>query len=240
MARRSDTAFCFLAYGVEHTNEFNSVAKEAMKYGKVIACTDDMSGIKYFDAVVQSSMKFNFNLKRRSVERAFIDSSVVILMDTDISFLSDNVDLSFVDEIEDGIYVLGESTTVQFMGKTLDIDSWEDPFMTSLNNLNDTGKDIRFMDECIVIIKASEDKVRHSFIRNWNDIFDETECVQPSNGLPGAMEGLIIYLSALKSGLPVRQIYDNAKMNAFVQNLYHYRAEVNMSSFYENKIVNIV
>ena len=86
--------FCFLAYGDEHIDEFNIVAKSLLKLNpeyKIIVGTD--SEDKIIDGVykiIKIDEPFNYNLKRIVIKEAFVDFNTLILwtfiMCADIKF----------------------------------------------------------------------------------------------------------------------------------------------------------
>ena len=66
--------FCFLAYGEEHINEFNIVAKSLLqinpKYRIIVGTDSPEQIIKGIYRVIEIKEPFNYNLKRIVIEGA--------------------------------------------------------------------------------------------------------------------------------------------------------------------------
>lgn len=233
-------AFCFLAVGNEHINEFNYISNKLSKFGEIFVCTDDESKINKNFNIIKNNDAFNYNLKRKSIDNALKTHDTIIAMDTDYYLINDNLNFSSIDQLSDGMYVVWIDNSVFFMKDIITIENTKSEYVKKLIELNDTNKDLFFIDECIFLLKISDKEKKNNFINNWNKIFLETEHIQPNNKNNGAMEGLIIYLSCLKSGIDVYETKKFELLQKQLNNFYHYSKENNKESIYnlhKNKII---
>lgn len=212
--------FCFLAYGDEHIDECNILIQKLLKYNspiKIFVGTDKPEKIIKHNSIKTTLIveDFNYNLKRVAIEQALKECNTIISLDTDFYVLS-NGDFSYFENIEDGVYVSWIGKEVDFMGVNVKLDY----------------PNLSFIDESILLIKISDKLTKNLFIKNWETIFKETEFVQPNNGKPGAIEGLIIYLSSIKSNLNVKSMWDYKNLILFLDGFYHYTRDLN-----KNKLI---
>jgi hypothetical protein len=231
---KNNFAVCYLAYDDEHINEFNYISKSLLELDNfnIFVCTNNKYKIIQDVNIIETKEFFNFNLKRKSIEIALKKFDIILVMDTDYKIINKNIDFSFLYELNDGIYVKWFDNMVDFMGEKMSSSDNNNLYINKLYELNTINNELFFIDECIFLLKISDEIKKNNFIENWNNIFNETVHVQPNNGKNGAIEGLIIYLSCLLSGIDIYKVDDYNKINNLFNKFYHYSQEINKEKIY--------
>lgn len=227
----NDFAICFLAYNDEHIDEFNHISKSLLPFKNIFVCTNRINKIVENVNIIETTESFNYNLKRKSIEFALKKFDIILVMDTDY-IVDKNIKFSVFNDIVDGLYITWINDTVDFMGKKISVCDTTNEYFNKLHKLNTTNKNLFFIDECIFLLKITDENKKIKFIESWNYIFNETEDVQPNNGNNGAIEGLIIYLSCLLSDINIYKVYDYKKLDNLFNNFYHYFKENNKEKIY--------
>ena len=162
--------FCFLAYGEEHINEFNIVAKSILKLNtnfKIIVGTDSPTDIinGVYD-IIQINEGFNYNLKRVVIEHAFKEFDTILFLDTDI-FIKTGVDFSILDELNDGMYaaeIVGLDTLKDVYGSLEYMREYLDELTKIYSN------EFFLIHEGIFVLELKNNKQKEDFIKYWIDI----------------------------------------------------------------------
>jgi hypothetical protein len=194
--------FCFLAYGEEHIKEFNIVAKSILKLNtdyKIIVGTD--SPIDIIDGVYQTILinePFNYNLKRIVIEHSLIEFNTVLFLDTDI-FIRYGIDFSVLDNLVDGMY----AAEIVGLDKLRDVYGSLDYMKEYLDELSKIYANQLFLiHEGLFILNLSDTKQKEDFIKYWEEIDVQTRPYHKlAYDLPGAMEGLIMWIAVQKSNI---------------------------------------
>ena len=174
------------------------------------------------------------------------EHDVVLSMDTDMFITGENVNFSLLHDIEDGMYVWWLDKEVDFMGENITINGdgknkVNNQYLKELHRLNNTNKGLFFLDECFILLKLSDVKKKELFIDNWEYIYEETLYTQPNNGIIGAMEGLIIYLSCLRSDIDVYNVnHNNEFYFKFFCNFYHCNYVTNRDELFKSNVKKII
>ena len=197
--------FCFLAYGEEHINEFNTVVKMLWKIDsnyKVVVATDSPKDIiEGVYKVVEIKEEFNYNLKRVALAAALKESNTVVFLDTD-TFLRTGINFSELDNLENGMYA----------AEIVNLDSLKDVY-GSLDYMKDYLKELTkvYTDELFLVhegyfvLKIEDKEQKKSFIEYWEDIDKQTRPHQRlAYDLPGAMEGIIMWIALQKAKIDVK------------------------------------
>jgi hypothetical protein len=213
---------CLLGYGDEHIKECNSLIDKLSKFKNKISIyvgTDSVEKIsKNADKIINIIVPFNYNLKRISVREALKDCNIIILMDSDIILINSSINFSDLNNIEDGIYSY-------FVKKNYKRD-YNIDYQRIIYNYNN-NRDLHQIHEFFMILKMTDEQKKIDFIYNWDTLYEITEGVQPIafNGNHGSQEGLILYVSGIKSGIKCFDISDNENINIFVNSFHHYHKE---------------
>jgi len=194
--------FCFLAYGEEHIKEFNIVAKSILKLNsnyKIIVGTD--SPIDIIDGVYQTILinePFNYNLKRIVIEHSLKEFNTILFLDTDI-FIRYGINFSILDNLEDGMY----AAEIVGLDKLCDVYGSLDYMKEYLDELNKIYADQLFLiHEGLFTLNLSDTKQKEDFIKYWEEIDVQTRPYHKlAYDLPGAMEGLIMWIAVQKSNI---------------------------------------
>lgn len=227
----------FLAIGKKHIKECLFIINSLIKNNKLnfVVVTDDPdSFINLPIKIIKIDENFNYNLKRKPLQEALKLSDISIMMDTDILIFNNRINFSILYNIPDGLYVTWRNDSVNFMGKKISIND-KNEYFEKLKTFNNSNIPLQFIDEYFIILKLSDNEKKIEFIKNWNKYFEKTKEIQPNNGRPGAIEGLIIYLSAILSNINIYDIRDNNKILLFVKNFYHYNKE-----HYNCEVIDII
>ena len=226
-------AISFLAYGEEHIEELKNILKDLethkTKFDFFIT-TNDKSNFCLYN-VTETNLPFNYNLKRFPIKSALLNYDSVLFIDTDHTFKKDNLDLNFIDELEDGIYVNWVDTVdgikyeniitlEDFINGKIKTEIGNDYF-NRLNDLNYGKKEISFIRESFFLIKIKDKDKRHKFIKNWDTITNQMNFNTLSNNIIGIMEGMIIYLTCSNIGLKINEIKNNKKLLKFFNGFNH-------------------
>ena len=242
-------AVSLLACGDEHINECNYLLNSLSKYKEelnFIVASDSPEKIKEPAAkIIKINEDFNFNLKRIPIKVALDEHDIVLSMDTDMFITNKNVDFSMLHDLDDGMYVWWLDKEVDFMGEKITINGdgksdVNNEYLRKLHELNDSGQNLFFLDECFILLKLSDLTKKKEFIDNWNHIYKETLYTQPSNGLIGAMEGLIIYLSCLRSYIKIYNVKNDELFFNFFCNFYHCNHVTNRDELFKSNVKKII
>ena len=194
--------FSFLAYGEEHIKEFNIVAKSILKLNtnyKIIVGTD--SPIDIIDGVYQTILinePFNYNLKRAVIEHSLKEFDTILFLDTDI-FIRYGIDFSILDNLADGMY----AAEIVGLDKLRDVYGSLDYMKEYLDELGKIYTDQLFLiHEGLFILNLTDTKQKKDFIKYWEEIDAQTRPYHKlAYDLPGAMEGLIMWIAVQKSNI---------------------------------------
>ena len=197
--------FCFLAYGDEHIDEFNIVAKSLLKLNpeyKIIVGTD--SEDKIIDGVykiIKMDEPFNYNLKRIVIKEAFVDFNTLIFLDTDI-FIRNGIDFSVLDNLEPCIYA-DEIVDMEQLKDVYGSLEYMKEYLDTLRSIY--SDDLYLIHEGLFVLNIDDINVKNEFIENWKTIDTQTRVHQKlAYNLPGAMEGLIIWIALKKSNIHIK------------------------------------
>lgn len=227
-------AISFLSYGNEHIEELKNLLKDLKKHERefdFFITTNEKSNFLLYNTEV-INLPFNYNLKRFPIENALLNNDLVLFLDTDHSFKKDYIDLDFIDDIEDGIYVNWVDTVdgIKY-DDTIKLDDFLNgkikteiniEYFNRINNLNYNKKDIFFIRESFFLIKIKDKHIKNNFINNWDKIVKDIEFSTLTNNQNGIMEGLIIYLASINSGLKINEIKSNKKLLNFFNGFNHF------------------
>jgi hypothetical protein len=238
---------CLLAYGEEHIKECIFLINNMKFYKKDIKFfvgTDSVDEFNNMDnvEVIKIDEPFNYNLKRKSVEVAFKECDVIVIMDTDIiehvlyhgDTSINSVDFTRLNDIEDGMYC----DIIQGFDLNL--------FHTYQKRIYDLtgGYDgLLHLFEHIIIFKITDEKVKNELMENWETFYKETlDTPQPDSltGKKGSMEGLLIHGSAYKAGIKFTRIFNNPITDHFFGRFYHYNADNKKSDIVKLKGRSII
>jgi len=194
--------FSFLAYGEEHIKEFNIVAKSILKLNpdyKIIVGTD--SPIDIIDGtynIIEINEPFNYNLKRIVIEHSLKEFNTILFLDTDI-FIRYGINFSILDNLEDGMY----AAEIVGLAKLCDAGGSLEYMREYLDELGKIYKDELFLiNEGIFILNLSDINQKKYFIKYWKEIDIQTRPYHKlAYDLPGAMEGLIMWIAVQKSNI---------------------------------------
>ena len=236
-------AISFLAYGEEHIEELKNILKDLgthkTKFDFFIT-TNEKSNFCLYN-VTETDLPFNYNLKRFPIKNALLNYDSVLFIDTDHTFKKDNLDLNFIDELEDGIYVNWVDTIdgIKYDERIKLNDFLNGKIKTEinieyfnrLNDLNYNKKDIFFIRESFFLIKIKDKDIKDNFINNWNKIVGDIEFNTLTNNQNGIMEGLIIYLTSINSSLKINEIKNNKKLLKFFIGFNHFGDKKTINTF---------
>lgn len=192
-------AFSFLAMGKEHINEFNETGNRIRELDtdiEIFVGTDSPETIdKRIGAnTIKIEQEFNYNLKRIPIGEALKHYDRVWYCDTDTYFRNRNR-WNMVNELETGIHpiaILNESQLGDERGSTEYMREYLDWMKTE-------NRHPELILECSFILVHPK-----GLIREWESIDRETRGIQHQQyELKGASEGLIIWTSAKRVGLPI-------------------------------------
>ena len=213
--------FCFLAYGQEHINEFNIVAKSILKLNtdyKIIVGTD--SPVDIINGVYRTILieeQFNYNLKRIVIEESLKEYDTILFLDTDI-FLRNGVDFSVLTNLENGMYV----AEIVDLDKLKDIYGSLEYMKDYLNKLKEIySKELFLVHEGLFVLHLTNDIQKKDFIKYWKEIDIETRPHHKlAYDLPGAMEGIIIWIAIQKANIKLNLI--NGKLQNLIEYISHF------------------
>ena len=197
--------FCLLAYGEEHINEFNIVAKSLLQISpeyKIIVGTDSPEQIvEGIYKIIKIEEPFNYNLKRVVIEEALKEFNTLMFLDTDI-FIRNGIDFSILDKVGAGMHVAEIVNLDKLRDVYGSLDYMKDYLIElSLIHLDD----LHLVHEGYFILKIEDKEQKESFIKHWKDIDIQTRPYQRlAYDLPGAMEGIIIWIALHRSGIKVK------------------------------------
>jgi hypothetical protein len=234
MASLNKIAISFLAYGDEHIKELNHIIKKLTDFQSKIdffVTTNDKSKIEYpYVNINETNVEFNYNLKRLSIESALSNNDVVLFLDSDMTTKTNGFEFEFLKDLENGLYVnwvdtidnirYDEQITLQgFIDGKIKTFINSDYFIR-LKEMNTTKKEVFFIRESFFIIKLNN-KQKKEFIKNWDSIVKHINFNELSNNKTGIMEGMIIYLTCLLSGINVFEISKIKSLNKMFHDFNH-------------------
>jgi hypothetical protein len=197
--------FCLLAYSEEHINEFNIVAKSLLQTNpeyKIIVGTDSPEQItEGVYKIIKIEEPFNYNLKRVVIEEALKEFNTLMFLDTDI-FIRNGIDFSILDKVGTGMHVAEIVNLDKLRDVYGSLDYMKDYLIElSLIHLDD----LYLVHEGYFILKVEDKEQRESFIKHWKNIDIQTRPYQRlAYDLPGAMEGIIIWIALQKAKINVK------------------------------------
>lgn len=211
-----------LAYGNEHINEANMLLDNFMKCSQNIhfyVGTDQPNLIRQHERInlIKITEEFNYNLKKIPLQHALMEHNCVILTDSDV-YVKNDIDFSFLNEIEDGLYFNWYSVVNENMTLSSEI---EYEYITKLKESIDD--DLFFINESTLLFKIDDQNKKISLLENWDNLYNETRHLQPTYRNVGAVEGVIIYKSCLNSNLKPCHMSVDKKIETFFNNFLHYR-----------------
>lgn len=217
--------FCisFLAYGDEHINEFNIVANSLLQLDseiKILVVTDSAEKITgNIFKIIEIDEPFNYNLKRIVIEESFKEFDTVLFLDTDV-FIRNGIDFTSLNNLSDGMYV----TEIVGLKRLKDVYGSLEYMKDYLNELKTIyNEELFLVHEGLFVIKISDPEQKNTFIKHWKDIDEQTRPHHKlAYDLPGAMEGLIIWISLQKSNIKVEFAEDELKKTTDL--IYHFGA----------------
>lgn len=200
---------CFLAYGKEHINEFNAAAEYLLslnKNFKIFVATDNPNNIiSGVYNVIKINEPFNYNLKRVVIESALKEVDTILFLDTDV-YVNKDTDFSIIENI---INNTNESTI--FAAEVVDLYKLRDvygsldymkEYLDILTPMIDTP--LLLVHEGIFVLKITNQNQKNNFLTLWKEIDLQTRPYQKlAYDLLGAMEGIIMYISLIKSNIKI-------------------------------------
>ena len=213
--------FCFLAYGEEHINEFNIVAKSILKLNtnfKIIVGTDSPSDIiEGVYRVIKINEPFNYNLKRIVIEHSLKEFNTILFLDTDI-FIQYGINFSILDNLEDGMYaaeIVGLNTLKDVYGSLEYMREYLDELTKIYPN------EFFLVHEGIFVLELKNNKQKKDFIKYWKEIDMQTRPYHKlAYDLPGAMEGIIIWIAIQKANIKLTLM--EGKIEKLFRGIRHY------------------
>jgi hypothetical protein len=204
--------FCFLAHGEEHIEEFNIVAESLLKINKnfkIFVGTDEPSEI--IDGIYNTILiqeEFNFNLKRIIIEEALKEVDTIIFLDTDI-FIRNGIDFSVINNLDNNTIYADEIVNLLKLKDAYGSLDYMQEYLDILTPMIDTP--LFLIHEGLFILKTTNE-TKDSFLNNWKEIDLQTRPYQKmAYGVLGAMEGLIIYISLINSGIKIELAKDDIR-----------------------------
>lgn len=94
-------------------------------------------------------------------------------------------------------------------------------YFEKINNLNYSKEEILFIRESFFLIKLTDKNKKLEFINTWDDLVSEIDFNNLINNQIGIMEGLIIYLTCLKTKINIYEIEKNKKLLKIYNNFNH-------------------
>ena len=208
--------FSFLAYGEEHIKEFNIVAKSILELNsnfKIIVGTDSPSDIiEGVYRIIKINEPFNYNLKRIVIEHSLKEFNTILFLDTDI-FIRYGINFSILDNLEDGMY----AAEIVGLDKLRDVYGSLEYMREYLDELSKIYIDELFLiHEGIFVLNLSDVEQKKDFIKYWKEIDIQTRPYHKlAYDLPGAMEGLIMWIAVQKSNIKL------TLMNGEIEKLFN-------------------
>lgn len=197
--------FCFLAYGDEHINEFNIVAKSILdldKNFKIVVGTNSPSKIlKGVYRIIELSESFNYNLKRIVIGEALYEFDTIFFLDTD-TFIKNDADFSLLNEIDEGLHaskIVGLDELRDVYGSL----EYMKDYLSILTTITDDA--LELIHEGKFVLHLKDNNKKQNFIQWWEKIDKQTRPYQKlAYDLPGAMEGIIIWIAVKKSMIKLK------------------------------------
>lgn len=201
---------CFLAYGKEHIDEFNIVAKSLLEINKdfkIFVATNEPDWIiDGIYKIIKIYEEFNFNLKRIVIEHALNEVNTILFLDTDV-FVMNDADFSIINNVKNNTFYAAEIVGLNKLKDVYGSLDYMKEYLDILVPMIDTS--LLLVHEGMFILNVSG-KEKEEFLNIWKEIDLQTKPYQKmAYGLLGAMEGIIIYISLLKSNVVLKQATDN-------------------------------
>jgi hypothetical protein len=195
---------CFLAYGDEHINEFNIVLDSLLTFNKdlkIFVGTDKPNKIgKGIYKTIKIDDEFNFNLKRIVIEEALKEYDTILFLDTDI-FIINGIDFSVINNLNNNTIYADEIVNMNKLKDVYGSLDYMKEYLDILTPMIDTP--LFLVHEGLFILKTTNE-TKDLFLKNWREIDLQTRPYQKmAYDLLGAMEGLIIYISLIKSNISI-------------------------------------
>lgn len=204
--------FCFLAHGEEHIEEFNIVAESLLKINKdfkILVGTDEP--LEITDGVYKTILieeEFNFNLKRIVIEEALKEVDTIIFLDTDI-FIRNGIDFSVINNLDNNTIYADEIVGLPKLKDVYGSLDYMKEYLDILTPIIETP--LFLIHEGLFILKTTNE-TKDLFLKTWEQIDSQTRPYQKmAYGVLGAMEGLIIYISLIKSGISIKLAKDDIR-----------------------------
>lgn len=201
----SKWGFAFIAFGKDHIVEFNRAShwiKELLPDVPIWVGTDSPESIDKNNGikVIHIQEEFNYNLKRIPIREGLKHCDIIWCCDTDVYFRDSKV-WECITDIPIGIHpisILDEDRLGDINGKY----DFMQEYLDALYKLIDIPP--RLILEYGFIIRKGERT--GEFLDEWERIDKMTRGVQhQQNGMNGASEGLIIWISASRIGIPIHE-----------------------------------
>jgi hypothetical protein len=206
-----------LAYGDEHIKECLVLISSLKEYDLQFYIVTDKPNL-FNDIpntkIIPTNEPFNYNLKRYGLKQALENNDCVVMMDTDM-YIKKGVDFTSLENINDGLYIRWRNVVNK---KTTLSSEVEYDYIDKIKEISNI-QELFFIDESTLVFKTKNKDIKKNIIQYWNQFYNDTLEIQPKYRNNGAVEGLLIYVSCLLSGL---NVFENKEM---FQQMIHYRHE---------------
>lgn len=206
-----------LAYGEEHIEECIKLLNQLDGYGlNFYITTDNPIPFQSYSnlTTIHTTEPFNYNLKRLGFKSALESSDCVIMLDTDV-YIKPGIDFSILNDLEDGMYLRWQSVCSKDTKLSSEI---EYEYIDKIREITGLPQ-LFFIDESTLIFKIKDSETRVKLLEYWDILYEETKSVQPTYRYIGAVEGVMIWASVMKSGSSVNQ----GGIDSFLSNIIHYK-----------------
>lgn len=206
-----------LAYGKEHIEECIKLLNQLNGYElHFYVTTDNPILFQNYSNIttIHTTEPFNYNLKRLGFKLALNECDCVIMLDTDV-YIKSGIDFSILDELGDGMYLRWQSVCNDDTKLSSKI---EYEYISKIKEITKLPQ-LFFIDESTLIFKIKDAETRAKLLEYWDMLYEETKSVQPTYRYIGAVEGVMIWASVMKSGGNVKQ----DGIDSFLSNIIHYK-----------------
>jgi hypothetical protein len=135
------------------------------------------------------------------IENSLKEFNTILFLDTDI-FIRDGINFSILDNLEDCMYaeaIVGMDELRDVYGSL----EYMKEYLYELSKMH--TEELFLINEGLFILQLSDDKQKEDFIRYWKEIDIQTRPYHKlAYDLPGAMEGLIIWIAIQKSNIKLK------------------------------------
>lgn len=222
-----DFAICCVAFGDEHIDEFNQLTESLYNVKSdlnIYIYTDN--GERINDSrvnVIESDLKWNFNLKKEPIKVALLKHDTILFMDTDM-YVKKDLNFNILNDFtEDGLYLTRTPHKIfkYKEGETISIHNMlhKTKYGNYVKTLVNEYGDLAFTEEQFFILKISNKEKKNDFYNVWDMIYENTkdlDCHKDSI----FEEGLNIYLSCILSNTTLHEI--KTSMKILYNNFVHY------------------